>query len=222
MHGLVDVSCPDRSSQAIDHIVGLRQHLLLGVEARYDNHRAKHFLLDDLSVVAIFSNYRRLEEVAFFKSFDGGTFAAGYDVGSCSQGTLDEALDGFALSGGDQWTHIGQLLRGITDTNLLNLVEERVQEGIVNAILDIDACSGCTVLTAVNESANHRAIGSRFQISIIINDEWGLTAKLKMNMFDGLGARTHDVLATFRTACDGDHIDFVMAGKGLCYTRATG
>src|SRR6185312_8419409 len=107
-------------------------------------------------------------------------------------------------------------LRGIANAYLPDLAEERIQEGIVNAVLNVDARGGSAVLPAVNKSANNSAIRRCFQVCIIINDEWSLTTQLQVYMFDRFSACAHDVLAALRTARDRDHIDLVMACKRLC------
>src|SRR6266571_4532445 len=128
MHRFEDVSRPDRGSQAIDDIVGLLQHFFLGAEAAHNNHRTKHFTLDNLCVVAVLSNNGWLEEEALLQSWNAGTLTASYDVCARSQGTFDKALDGGTLGGGDQWPHVGALVCRVADTNLLDLAEERVHE----------------------------------------------------------------------------------------------
>src|SRR6266487_3068743 len=220
-HSLENIGGPDRSSEAIDHIVGFPQYFLFGTEATYHNNRTEDFILHNLSIIAVFRNDGWLEEEALLHTSNAGALATCYNVCAIAQSTLNEAFNGGTLGSRDQWTHIGAFTRWVTNTNLLDLVKERLHKFVIDVVLDVDTSSRSTVLSAVNKASNDCPIGRSFNIRIIKDDEWSLTTKLQMHTLNAFGTRTHNVLATFCSACDRNHIDFAMAGKGLGYTWTT-
>src|SRR5438874_12045162 len=176
-HGFENVLCPDGGSQAIDDIVGFREHFFLCLEAADDDDRAEDFMLDYLGIVAVLSNHSWLEEEALLQTGNGGTLAARYNVGSCTQGSLYKALNVIALGGRDEWSHVGAFLRGVPDANLLDLAQERLHEGVVYALLHIDAGSGGAILTTVDITTNYRPVSSSFDVGILIDNKGSLAAE---------------------------------------------
>src|SRR6266566_4121545 len=175
-HGREDVGCPDGRGQAKDDIVGFLQYFFLCAEAADDDDGAKDFILHNLGVVAVFGDDGRLEEKALLQTRHGGAPAACDDIGAVAQRTLDEALNGRTLGGGDQRTHVGAFLRGVADANRLDLAQEGGHEFVVDAVLHIDARGRGAVLAAVDEAADDRAISGGFDVGILVDDKWGLAA----------------------------------------------
>src|SRR5712691_13401848 len=99
------------------------------------------------------------------------------------QSALDKTLDALSLPGGDQWTHIGVLVGGIADADLLDFAQEGVHESIIDAILHIDAGGGCTILAAVYIAADNGPVRAGFDICIVIHNERRFAAKFEMHMF---------------------------------------
>src|SRR6266516_6307817 len=221
-HSFEDIGGPDRSSETIYHIVGFPQYFLFGTEATYHNNRTEDFILHNLSVIAVFRNDGWLEEEAFLHTTYAGALTTRYDICAITQSTFNKTLNSSTLGSRDQWTHIGAFICRVTNTNLLDLVKERLHKFVLDVVLDVDTSSRSTVLSAVNKASNDCPIGRSFNIRIIKDDEWSLTTKLQMHTLNAFGTRTHNVLATFCAACDRNHIDFAMAGKGLGYTWAAG
>src|SRR5579859_1254487 len=199
-HSLEDIFRPDRRGKAIYDIIGFPQHFLFSFEAADDDDRAEDFGLNYLSVVAILSNYSRFKEEAFFETSNRSTFAASDDVSACAQGALDKAFNGSPLRSRDQRPHIGVLMSGITNANLFDLAQERVHEGFIDAILHVDTCCGGTILTTVDEPTNNGAIGSGFNIGILINDKWSLAAEFEVNSLDVFRTGSHNMLSALGTA----------------------
>src|SRR5579883_2722311 len=160
-HGLENVTRPDGGRQTIDNAVGLLQDLFFGVEAAHDYHRTKDLVLHDLGVVAVLGDHRWLEEEAALQASHTSSFAAGENVAAAAQGALNKALNGGALPGGDEGTHVRALRRGIAYANLLDLRQEGVHERVVDAVLHVNTRGRCAVLAAVDIAAHHRAVGRR-------------------------------------------------------------
>src|SRR6266513_1535199 len=101
-HRLEDVARPDRSGQAIDHVVGLFQHFFLGLEATDNNNRTENFTLHNFGVVAVLRYDGRLEEETFFETGNGGTLTTRNDIRAIAQGTLYETFNSGTLGSRDQ------------------------------------------------------------------------------------------------------------------------
>src|SRR5947209_181374 len=220
-HGLEDISCPDRSGQAIDHVIGLFQHFFLGLEAADDDNGTKDFTLHNLGIVAVLSNHGWFEEEAFLEAGNSGTLTARDDVRAIAQGALDETFNIRTLGGRNQWTHVGVLPGRVTNANLLDFIEEHAHEGVIDAVLYVDTCGSRTVLAAVDETADYRTTGRSIDICISINDEGSFAAEFEVHALDGVSSLTHNMFATLSAACDRDHVDSTMGGKRLCYTGTT-
>src|SRR5579884_1876737 len=221
-HRFENVLCPDRGRQTVDDIVGFRQYFFFCLEATDNDDRAEDFMLNNFGIVAVLGNHCWLKEEALLQTGNDGTLAARYNVSSCTQGSLHKAFNVIALGGRDERPHIGAFLRGVSDANLLDLAQERLHEGVIYALLHIDAGSRSAVLTTVDITTDYRAISSCFDVGILIDNKGGLAAKFQVDALDAIGTCPHDVLAALSATRDRDHIDLGMAAEGLGDTGTTG
>ena len=89
------------------------------------------------------------------------------------QRTLNIALNAVTLAGGNQGPHIGIFTGGIANTNPFDLLDKRLEECVVDAILHIDTRGSSTVLATVDVSTNNGPIGRGLEVSIGVNDKRG-------------------------------------------------
>src|SRR5207302_1233670 len=118
-------------------------------------------------------------------------------------------------------SHISTFNSGITYANLFDLAQERVQKGIINTVLHVDASSSGTVLATVDVTTYNSSISSSFNIGILIDDKWGFAAKFEVHMLNGVCCCTHNMLTTLSAACNRSHAYITKTTKRLLHAGTT-
>ncbi len=106
-------------------------------------------------------------------------FAAGQQGGALVEGVLQMALHLGHCRGVDQRTGGHALLRTVADLQPRHRSGKLVDEGVVDAVLYVDAVGTDAGLPGVAVLGDHRALDRRIQIGVVEDDEGCVAAQLQ-------------------------------------------
>ncbi len=131
----------------------------------------------------------------------------------------------------DQRAHLGFAVERRAEPDTFRLLHHRVDELVVDGLLDQDAAARRADFALVDEDAEECAVDGGFEIGIGEKDVRRLAAQLKRDALDRIGRAFHDQLAHRGAAGEGDLIDagmrhqrraggFAEAGDHVDHVRA--
>ncbi len=129
-------------------------------------------------------------------------------AGEHSGATTNRVLDVLAHLGGslgvDQRADIGTLGQAIADPELGHRRLEFFGEGLVHAVLHVDAVDAHAGLPGVAVLGLHRALDRLVEVGVVEDDERRVTAQLQGHLLDAGRALGHQLGAHFGGAGEGD------------------
>src|SRR5262249_58959167 len=90
---------------------------------------------------------------------------AGTHLGAAVERLAEQRLDPGALLLGDHWTHLGLELLTRADAKPLGALDERLDEGVEDRLLDVDPLHPCTELPGACERSPRRTPAGTLEIS---------------------------------------------------------
>ncbi len=112
-----------------------------------------------------------------------------------SGGPIDETGHPVALAFGDHRAHLGGLLGGLTHGNLAHGTGQFGDELVVDAVGDVDAGGGHTILAGVTVSALADLGDGQLGIAVVEDQHRGLPAQFQVQTLEVVGAGAGDDFA---------------------------
>ena len=192
MGGFADIAGPDRRGEAVFAVIGPVECLGVLVEAGHRDHRAEHFLLDDLIAVARAGD--QCGGIVKARTLGNITAAHHFSRGIGSRAG-DETVDPVALAGGDQRAQRGAGRHRIAHRDAFDCGLEFGHQPVVHAGMGIDPASRGAILSGIVIAA----LGNRFDrsgdVGVGQHDHRSLAAQFEMGAFDRRGHGFQDLAA---------------------------
>jgi hypothetical protein len=207
--GVLDVLAPHTGTKTGVGVVGTLDDLLLVGPGLGGDDGTERLLGDDTTVVGRVVNDGRLDEEALLGG--GGVLADG-ELVAVLLGVREKLLDllvlHLVLDGAEEGAGLG-----VTNLDGLGEVDHLGEELGVDALVDVDTLGGDTDLARVLEGT-HDDLGSDLLDVDIGKDDGGVVAaKLKGAALEGVGASSHDLLASGDGTSERDLGDTGVGGK---------
>src|SRR5919204_5970913 len=183
-----DVAAVEIARESELRVVGKPDDLILGLEANQRRDGAERFLVGDDHVRRDVRDHGRLEEEAAALV----AFAAQDDLRAFAERVGDVLLDLlYAVLVDKRPDHHAGLGAG-ADLEAADLLGELGGEGVVDAVLHVNAVRADAGLAGVAILRCQRAVHGSIQIGVVEHDERGVAAELERELLDGVGALAHE------------------------------
>jgi hypothetical protein len=207
--GVLDILAPDTGTKTGVGVVGTLNDLLLVRPGLGGNDGAERLLGDDAAVVGRVVDDGRLDEEALLSG--GGVLADG-ELVAVLLGVREELLDllvlHLVLDGAEQGAGLG-----VADLDGLGEVDHLGEELGVDALVDVDTLGGDTDLARVLEGTHDDLGSDLLDIHVRQDNRSVVAAKLEGAALEGVGASSHDLLASGDGTSERDLGDTGMGGK---------
>ena len=138
----VDRIGPHRTGEAVGGIVGHGHGIVLVVERQDSQHGAEHLVLHEFTALVAAGDHGGPQEEPL--AVEG--CSAGDHRGAGRASTVDEPGHAVAVLGGDERADVGVGVERVAGANPVECGGDGVDELLVRAALDVDACGGRAVL----------------------------------------------------------------------------
>jgi hypothetical protein len=207
--GVLDVLAPNTGAETGVGVVGALDDLLLIRPGLGGDDGAERLLGDDAAVVGRVVDDGRLDEEALL---GGGGVLANSELIAVLAGVLEELLDllvlHLVLHGAEQGAGLG-----VADLDGLGEVDHLLEEFGVDVFVDVDTLGGDTDLAGVLEGAHDDLRSDFLDVDVGEDDGGVVAAELKGAALEGVGAGSHDLLASGDGAGERDLGDTGVGGK---------
>ena len=177
----VDVLAPNARRQAIDGIVGQLNRFPRSAKCHCGEHRTEDLLLrDDRCRMYIAKQRGRIIKAS--RRQRDLRLPAGCAL---SDPLINHALDTIELHAGNNGADIDCLVQRKTDAQVTHALPDLADQGLRDTFLHQQARASTAYLTLVEPDAVHQSFDCAVQISVIEDDEWGLSAQLKRKALVG-------------------------------------
>jgi hypothetical protein len=200
---MLDILAPDTGTETGVGVVGTLDNLLLVGPGLGGDDGAKRLFGDDAAVVGGVVDDDRIDEKALLSR--GSALADGEFV-TVLAGVLDELFDllvlHLVLDGAEEGAGLG-----VTDLDGLGEVDHLLEELGVNALVDVNTLGGNADLARVLEGTHNDLWSDLLDVDIRKDDGGVVATKLKGAALQGVGASSHDLLASGDGASERDFGD---------------
>ena len=164
--------------------------------------RAERLLVHDLGFVGHVGEQGRLEEEAAVAAF-----AAGEHARALGLGVLDQRVDRVRAAAVGERAHLGVGFEAVADLHLGGALGEALEEGVVDAALDVEARRRDADLAGVPELLRHDHVERLFEVAIVEDQHRRVAAELHRDAGHAVGAELHQMLADIGRAGEADLAD---------------
>ena len=133
--------------------------------------------------------------------------AAEHDLAALAAGALDERVHALLVRLRDQRAHLRLGVERVAHLHAAGLLAERVDEVVVDRLLDEDPRARLAALAGRVVDRPDRARDRRAEVGVREDEVGALAAELERQPLDRLGAEPHDLAAGLRRARERDLVD---------------
>ena len=209
------VGRPDRRSQAELRIVGEAQTFVQVLDPPNREGRSEYLLLPHARAVRHVLEDRRLDEPAPLVLVPIRPPAAENRPGPLAQRILDLRFDLSPLRLGVHRPHPAVLVETVAGLQLGRARDQLLHQGVVDALLDVQALDGQACLPTVEKAADRDGACRCLEIRIVEHDARVAPAKLEGDLLQAFCRFSHHLLACRRRACERDLANERVLDDGL-------
>ena len=204
---LAGVLGPDRAGQPVDAVVGDRDRLVLVAERLDGEHRPERLVLGHRHRAGAAVEDGRQVVVAVGEVRVVGAGATTPEYGALGDAGGDVRLDLVAVRGAGQRPGLGLLVERAAEADPSGAVHDRVDELVVDRLLDDEPGAGRADLAGVQEHGGEREVERDLEIGVGEDDVGVLAAELQGDLLHGAGGGGHDPAAGLQAAGERHQVD---------------